>query len=114
MRGFLEIFQQALARLGGHVALQEQAQEEIDQFRRRSSCRACAATAAGSVRRAETDILGRGQRQGKVLAKQQRLAVQPGRAAVPALDRGRVEDVLAQLLQRRRQGGGADSAFQAR
>ena len=82
--------------------------------RRRSSCRTCATSAAGSVRRAETRVLGRGQGQGQVLAEQQRLAVEPGRAAVPALDRRRVEDVLAQLLQRRRQGRRADRALPGR
>ena len=63
--------------------------------------------------RAEARVLGGGQRQGQVLAEQQRLAVQPGRAAVPALHRRRVEDVLAQLFQHRDQGGRADAALQA-
>src|SRR4051812_35827567 len=35
----------------------------------------------------------------QVLSEQQRLAVQPGLAAVPALDRWWMEDILAQVFQ---------------
>src|SRR5205823_5684018 len=58
-------------------------------------------------------VLRRGQGQRQVLARQQRLAVEPGRAAVPPLDRRRGEDVLPQFLQRRRQGRRAGVALQA-
>ena len=39
------------------------------------------------------------QRQRQVLPSEKRLAVEPGLRSIPALDRGRVEDVLAQRLQ---------------
>ena len=89
----LLVVAQAGARFVGNVVLQKQRQEEVEDFvvglfvvfarqRRR--------VGAG----AEARVFGGRQRQSQVLAEQQRLAVEPGRAAVPALDRRRVEDVL--------------------
>ncbi len=47
------------------------------------------------------------------MAEKKRLAVEPGLAAVPPLDRRRMEDVLAQLSERGVQRRGADAAFQS-
>src|SRR5260370_41643271 len=81
------------ARLGGHVALKEQLQEKVCQFRPLLAVRLCQGGGVGAA--AEARVLRRGQRQRQVLARQQRLAVEPRRPAVPPLHRRRGEYALA-------------------
>src|SRR5262249_53107295 len=98
LRGYI-ILEQLASRFGRNFAVEEEFQKQIDgllvgleivflhEFRR-----------VGST--AEAIVFGRGQRQGKVLTKEQRLSVEPSRAAIPALDRRRKEEILAKLFQR--------------
>src|SRR4051794_13392230 len=59
---------------------------------------------------AEAIVGGRGQREGEVLAQEERLSIQPGPAAVPACDGGRIEETLPEPLERLRQLDGANAA----
>src|SRR5439155_22359737 len=89
----------------------KQLQEEIDQLR--IGFLAVFLSEDNRISAAAKPVVfRRGQRQGEVLTEQQRLSVEPRWPAVPALDRRRVEEILAQGLQRRRQSNGADPAFQ--
>src|SRR5437879_983154 len=79
-----EIVEQPCARLGRHVALQEKAQKEIDNFAVGSL--AVASDQSGRVgSAAEAAVLGRGHGQGEILAEKQRLAVDPAWPTVPTL-----------------------------
>src|SRR5205823_10445327 len=104
--------QEFLLRRIADVALEEQIGEEAHQL-----LVGLLAVLASQQRRiaapAKARILRRGQSESEVLAEQQRLAVEPACAAVPALDRWRIEHVLSQLLEDNRQGRRAGSAFES-
>src|SRR5262245_2205044 len=84
VRVFL-VLQESLARFAGNLPLQKQVEEEVDQL-----LVPLLPVLLGQNRRvaapAEAGVLRRGQGQGQVLPVKQRLAVEPGRAAIPALD----------------------------
>src|SRR5262249_35849313 len=109
VRMFL-IVQQAGAGVGRNTVLEDQPQKEIHQLRVRAF-----AVLLGQQKRsgtadavAEVLVLAGAQRQGQVLAEQERLAVEPGLAAVPALDRRRIKEVLGQAFESRRERGSAE------
>src|SRR6266849_8636061 len=105
---FLLIIEQARSRLGWNIVLIKESQEEVDKLL--VGLFAESFSQSGRVG-SSAKIFGGSQRQRQVLAEEQRLAVEPGRASVPALDRRRMKKVLTEGLERGRQGDGLDSPF---
>src|SRR5205807_9841410 len=95
----MQVAGQPGATLAGNVALQEQVQKESDNVVVNRP--AVFFHEFGEIAAARKGVvLRRGQSQSEVLPEEQRLPVEPGLSAVPALYRGRIAEPLAESFER--------------